>query len=51
MQIDPPVKCPHCGEEMAVVVASKPMVYVVLCPKRAVIEHPTYIYTPTVEIK
>lgn len=51
MQIDPPLKCPHCGAELSVVTTGKPAVYIALCPKRAVVEHPTYIYAPTVEIK
>lgn len=51
MSIDPLVKCPHCGSDMEVVVVGKPAFYVTVCPKRIVIEHPSYIYTPTIEIK
>jgi hypothetical protein len=51
VSIDPLVKCPHCGSDMEVVVVGKPAFYVTVCPKRIVIEHPSYIYTPTIEIK
>ena len=52
VKIDPTVKCPHCGADMAVerVVTIYPPLYVALCPKRGLIEHPPYIYTPTIEL-
>lgn len=51
MTIDPPLKCPHCGADMVIVTAGKnPTLYIAKCPV-VTIEHPTYIYEPTVEIK
>lgn len=50
MSVDPPFKCPHCGAGMVIVTAGKPAIYIAKCPVVAV-EHPAYIYTPTIEIK
>lgn len=51
MTVDPPLKCPHCGADMVIVVTGKnPAIYVAKCPN-VTIEHPAYIYVPTVEIK
>lgn len=51
MSVDPPIKCPHCGAEMNIVSTGKsPMIYIAVCPI-VTVEHPQYIYTPTVEIK
>ena len=49
MDIDPPIKCKHCGSELYV--ASVSNVYILLCPKMGIIEHPNYIYEPTIEVR
>lgn len=51
MQVSPPIKCPHCGADMEIAATGKMLIYVALCPKRVLVEHPTYIYTPTIEVK
>lgn len=51
MSVDQPLKCPHCGAEMVIVTVGKyPMIYVAKCPS-VTVEHPAYIYEPTIEIK
>lgn len=51
MEVDPPIKCPHCGADMVIVATGKaPMIYVAVC-RVVTVEHPRYIYTPTIEIK
>ena len=51
MSVDPPFKCPHCGADMVIVTVGKDTaLYVAKCPV-VTIEHPAYIYLPTLEIK
>lgn len=51
MSVDPPLKCPHCGAEMVIKTFGKaPAIYVAVCPI-VTVEHPRYIYEPTIEIK
>lgn len=52
VDVDPPLKCPHCGADMQIGLArATSAIYVAECPRRLVVEHPQYIYVPTVEIK